>query len=213
MATKKQYKIIVLGAQGSGKGTQADLLSEKLEIPAVSMGDLLREEKRKKTQKAKEIASYIDNGLLVPYKITIDLIKKAIKKNKKGIIIDGFPRNMEQATVFDKFFKPTHIIFIKISEKETIRRLAGRRNCPKCRKIYHVTFNPPKKKDICDRCRAKLIRRKDDTPEAIKKRLEIFNKITKPVVKYYKKKYGLIKIGGENSIKKVHEKIMKKLSK
>jgi len=110
-----------------------------------------------------------------------------------------------------KIYHFTHIVFIKISSKETMRRLGGRRGCPKCGEIYHLIFKKPKKKDLCDKCKVKLSQRDDDKPKAIKKRLEIFRKNTIPVIKFYKKKYGVIEISGEQSIKKVHSDIIKKL--
>ncbi|MEA3272133.1 MAG: nucleoside monophosphate kinase [Patescibacteria group bacterium] len=208
---KKQYKIIVLGSQGSGKGTQSQLLAEKLKISAVSMGDLLRAEKKKGGKLGKKLSSFMDNGLLVPHEITIKLIKKALKKSKKGIVVDGFPRDMEQVKSFEKFFEPTHIIFIKISSKETMRRLSGRRVCSKCNENYHLVFKKPKKKDVCNKCKGKLRQRDDDKPNAIKKRLEIFRKNTMPVIRFYKKKYGTLEINGEQAIKKVSKEVEKAL--
>lgn len=199
----------MLGSQGSGKGTQSQMLAEKLKIPAVSMGDLLRAEKKKGGKLGKELASYMDKGLLVPHEVTIKLIKKALKKSKEGIIVDGFPRDKEQVKEFEKLFKPTHIIFIKISSKETTRRLGGRRICPKCNENYHLIFKKPKKKNTCNKCKTKLKQRDDDKPKAIRKRLEIFKKNTLPVIKFYKKKYGVIEINGEQPIKKVHKDVEK----
>lgn len=210
---EKIYKIIVLGAQASGKGTQAELLSKKLKVPAVSMGNLLRGEKKKGGKLGKKLASYMDKGLLVPHEITIELIKKALKKSKNKIIIDGFPRDMEQVRAFEKFFKPTHVIFIKLPKSESIRRISGRRVCARCGKTYHLIYDPSKKKGVCDKCKGKLAQRADDKPRAIRKRLEIFEKNTMPVISFYRKNYGTIEVNGKQEIKDVHKDIMKNFKK
>lgn len=200
----------MFGSQGAGKGTQSALLAEKFKIKHVSMGALLREESKKKGALGKEIATVLKSGALVPYEITIKLIQRELKKSKNGIIVDGFPRDMDQAREFDKFFKPTHIVFIEITEKETMRRLGGRRVCEKCGENYHVDFKPAKKEGICDKCGGKLYQRDDDKPTAIKKRLQIFKNSTMQVLEFYKKKYGIIEVNGSGKIDDVFQKILVK---
>jgi adenylate kinase len=175
------------------------------------MGALLREESKKKGKQGKEIAVILKSGALVPYEITVNLIQREIKKSKNGIIVDGFPRDMDQAKEFDKFFKPTHIVFIKISERETMRRLGGRWVCDKCGDNYHAVSKPPKKAGICDKCGGNLYQRDDDKPAAIKKRLNIFKNTTMKVLNFYKKKYGIIEVNGSGKIDDVFRAILKKI--
>jgi len=206
-----KYQILMFGSQGAGKGTQSSLLAEKLKAKHVSMGALLREESKKGGKLGKEIAEILKSGVLVPYEITVKLIRKELKKSKNGIIIDGFPRDMDQALELDKFFKPTHIVFIKITEKETMRRLGGRRVCDKCGENFHVDFKPSKKEGVCDKCGGKLYRRDDDKPVAIKKRLGIFKASTMKVLNFYKKKYGIIEVNGGGKMENVFAEILKNI--
>jgi adenylate kinase len=206
-----KYQILMFGSQGAGKGTQSALLAEKLKANHVSMGALLREESKKKGKLGKEIAEVLKSGALVPYQITVKLIQQQLKKSKNGIIVDGFPRDLDQLREFDKFFKPTHIVFIKITEKETMRRLGGRWVCEKCGDNYHAVSKPPKKAGICDKCGGKLYQREDDKPAAIKKRLQIFKNSTLKVLNFYKKKYGIIEVKGSGKIDDVFKEILKKV--
>lgn len=201
----------MFGSQGAGKGTQSALLAERLKIKHISMGALLREESKKSGKLGKEIAEILKTGTLVPYEITIKLIQKELKKSKNGVILDGFPRDMDQAKELDKFFKPTHVVFIKITEKETMRRLGGRWVCNKCGENYHVNFKPAKKDGICDKCGGKLYQRDDDKPAAIKKRLQIFKNSTMKVLNFYKKKYGIMEVNGSGKIDDVYKEILKKV--
>lgn len=206
-----KYQILMFGSQGAGKGTQSALLAEKLKIKHISMGALLREESKKKGKMGKEIAGILKKGLLLPYEFTIKLIQRELKKAKNGVIIDGFPRNMDQAGALDKIFRPTHIVFIKISEKETMRRLGGRWVCDKCGDNYHKVSRPPKKAGICDKCGGKLYQRDDDKPAAIKKRLKIFKNSTMKALNFYKKKYGIIEVNGSGKIEDVFNVILGKV--
>lgn len=209
----KIYKIIILGPQGSGKGTQAEFLSEKLNIPNISIGQLLRDEIEKNDDVGKEVQDYMNKGQLVPNSIAHKLAKNRISELdcKNGFIFDGFPRILIQAKFIETVTDITHVLLVNISDEEAIKRLSGRRTCSKCGKVYHIKFNPPKKENICDECGEKLEIREDDTEESIRKRLKIYHIETEEVVKYYQEKRILIKINGEQSIEEVKQEIFNKL--
>ena len=196
-------KLIFLGPQGCGKGTQAEIISKKLWICHVSTGDLLRHTFGE-TKKIME--SYSLKGQLVPVKIVVGVIKEKLKSNdcKKGFILDGFPRDMEQAKELAKFVKIDKAIDIFISDKESITRLSSRLNCSKCGAVFNTLTSPPKKQGICDECSSALYVREDDKPAAIKKRLEIYHKQTEPLLKHY----NAHKVDGGQEINKVTEDIL-----
>jgi adenylate kinase len=198
-------KLVFLGVQGSGKGTQAKILSTHLKIPHISTGDLLRGS----SGELKKLAeSYSMQGKLVPTDIVIKLIKERIEKEdcKKGFILDGFPRTIEQAQELSKITNIDNAFNIEISDTEAIDRLSGRFNCNKCGAIYNVNTSPkPKVNGICDKCGSELHQRVDDTPDAIKKRLEIYHQETKPILKFY----NTVKVNGEQSIEQVSSDIKK----
>jgi len=202
-----------MGPQGSGKGTQAELLSAKLGIPTVSMGQLLRNEISKKTTLGKKVEKAVTSGALVPQEYTDQLISKEFKKTKykKGIILDGYPRSLSQAQFLNKLVDIDYLIIIDIPQKETIKRLGGRRVC-QCGETYHIIYKKPKKDMLCNKCGKKLIKRKDDYAEAIKQRLRIYQKESKPLVAYFKKKGKYIKVDGQASIKQVFSRLLKSLS-
>ncbi|MFH1838347.1 MAG: nucleoside monophosphate kinase [Candidatus Kuenenbacteria bacterium] len=206
-------KIIFFGPQGSGKGTQAELIAKKFNIPAISPGAIFRQEIAKKTKLGKIATEYLNKGKLAPSNLTNEIVKKYLKKSncKKGFILDGYPRDLIQANFLDKIVKIDLAIEIVLSSKECLKRFAGRQNCI-CGAVYHLKFNPSKKKGICNKCGKKLFVREDEKPEAIKKRLEIFYKKTKPLFKKYQDKKILIKINGDQSIKDVYKEIIKKLN-
>jgi len=184
----------MFGAPGVGKGTIAKMLSKHFKIPHVSSGDIIREEIKLKTSSGIEAEPYVSKGLLVPDDVVIDLIKDRLKEDdcKKGIIFDGFPRTIPQAEHLDEAGIKIHkVINFTASEKTLIGRISGRRICPKCQAIFHVKNIPPKKEGICDKCGSDLYQRDDDKPESVKKRLKVYVKQTKPLIKYYTKK-GLI---------------------
>ena len=206
-------KIVLIGPQGSGKGTQAKLLKEKFGIPHISTGDIFREAIAEKTElglKAKEI---IDKGNLVPDEITNKIVKERLQKEdcKKGFILDGYPRNINQAKALDSFAKIDYAVEIFVPDEISIKRLSSRRQCPKCGAIYGLDI-PPKKDNICDKCGAELYQRDDDRPEAIKKRLEVYHKETEPVLDYYREKGILVRVDGTKPIKDVFEDIVRKIS-
>ncbi len=182
-------KFIFLGPPGAGKGTLAKQASEKLRVSHISTGDLFREAIQAGTPLGKEVQSILAGGDLVPDQLTIQLVKERLSKEdcKGGFILDGFPRTIPQAEALQAFAPPTQVINFLLSEEEIIKRLSGRRSCPRCGAIYHIVFNPPKQDELCDSCGSVLITRKDDTIEAIKNRLAVYNAQTVPLIDFYKR--------------------------
>ena len=209
--------LIFFGPPASGKGTQADKLGEKLNLPVISPGELLRHERDLKTSIGEKAGKIIDKGGLVPDKIIEEIIDKRLAKKdvKRGFVLDGYPRKISQLKFLNKRFKKIAsdedtilAIYIKVSAKEAKKRIGGRRVCD-CGTSYHIIYNPPKKRGVCDLCGATLYKRKDDSVKIIKFRLDRFNKNTKPILEYYKKNNILININGEQGIKDVERGIWK----
>lgn len=210
----KRYKsILIIGPQGSGKDTQSVMLSKKFKVPFIVMGDLFRQEIKKKSKIGKLAANLLSKGILVSDKITFVLLKKRLNKNdaKRGFILNGFPRNLEQALMLEKIAPIDLVLELWISDKESLRRLAGRRFCPHCKTTYHLIYNKPKKKSICDKDGHQLIVRDDDKPSVIKKRLNIYHQQTEAVFAFYKKKKIYRKINGEQPIPRVSAEILQKI--
>ena len=185
--------IIIIGPQGCGKGTQAKKLSKIYNIPHISTGDIFREIRKEDSVIGKRVKELIDHGLNVPDEITIPLVKEKLSTLKEGYILDGFPRN----------------VYLKISDEEVIRRTESRRNCKKCGAIFNIITSPkPKIEGICNKCGSELFQRDDDKPEQIKKRLEQYHFLTKPLIKFYKDR--LIEIDGSRTIDKVCDEIVRK---
>ncbi len=206
----REYRISILGPQGSGKGTQGFKLSSFLNIPVISIGQLLRDEVENNGKYKEEIKSVIDKGKLMPEDILFELLKVRLSESdvQNGYIIDGFPRNMDQYRILAGYKPFTHVVFINISDEEALKRINGRR-VSSCGKIYHMVYNPPKHNETCDECGEKLSIRHDDTPEAIKTRLEIYHTYTEPVIEKYKKDGILYEVNGEQPIDDVFEDIKK----
>jgi len=198
--------IIIIGPQGCGKGTQAKKLSKIYNIPHISTGDIFREIRKEDSVIGKRVKELIDHGLNVPDEITIPLVKEKLSTLKEGYILDGFPRNIEQARSLEGVDK---VVYLKISDEEVIRRTESRRNCKKCGAIFNIITSPkPKIEGICNKCGSELFQRDDDKPEQIKKRLEQYHFLTKPLIKFYKDR--LIEIDGSRTIDKVCDEIVRK---
>ena len=208
---KQNYRIIIIGPQSSGKGTQADLLSEKLKLSLISVGNLIREQIKRKTRLGKRAAKHVNRGSLIPNELTNQLLRDSFKKHRSGFIIDGYPRDIDQAKFLQKLTEITQVIEITLSNQEAIKRISGRRSCA-CGEVYHLKYNPPKKTGRCDECGKKLFIRADDQPLAIKRRLKIYRQEIKKLEKFYKKQKVLIKIDGRPNIVKIHQTILKKLN-
>lgn len=211
---KKIYKIIVFGPQGSGKGTQAELIEKEYGIPAISTGNLFRIALSKGSKWGKEAKKYMDKGELVPDEVTNNLIAERLKETdcQGGFILDGYPRNIDQLGLIEKLVEPTHVFNIKISDEEAIKRLQGRLSCS-CGMVYHNVYNPPKNEMRCDECGGELYVRADDVPEAIKNRLKIYHEQTEPLLSFYREKGVLHEINGERSIEEVWQDVRNILEK
>jgi len=200
-------KIVMMGPQGAGKGTQAQHLAKELNIPQVSTGDLFRAEIAKGSPLGVETNALIKDGKLVPDRITSEMVKNRITKADAvgGYILDGYPRNISQLKGYLEFDQPTHAVLITLNDEEAVKRLAGRRTCEGCGKIYHVEYNPPKVADVCDECGAMLIQRADDQPEAIKERLRIYHENTEPIIIKFEEMGILKRVDGGGSIDEVYQ--------
>lgn len=188
--------IIMLGAPGTGKGTVASILSEKLNIPQVSTGDIFRKNIAEQTELGKLADSYISKGNLVPDDVTIKIVEDRLKKDdvKEGIILDGFPRTIKQAEELDKILEKENkkvdmVINLTTPKEEIIERIVNRRVCSnqECKTVYNIVLNPPKVEGICDKCGSKLLQRKDDNVETVESRIDTYLKNTSPLVEYYTK--------------------------
>lgn len=207
--------ILMLGTQGSGKGTQSAKLAKHFGIPTFSTGEILRSEIEKGTELGKLARSYIVQGNLVPDDIISSIVRKEISKDKysQGVILDGYPRNIVQAETLNDFLDLDYVILIDISDEEAVKRVTGRRICSKCGENYHMDYNPPEEDEICDKCGTKLDIREDSEPEAVETRLKVYHLQTEPLAGYYEEKGMLIKVDGEQPIEKVYQDILNELEK
>jgi adenylate kinase len=207
-------KLVILGPQASGKGTQANMIAEELDIPHISTGDIFRKNIKEQTELGKEALKYINDGKLVPDEVTNKIIKDRLNERdcEEGFILDGFPRNTAQAGVLDNFTQIAKVIEIQVSDEEAIKRITGRRTCEKCGAVFSIYQEDDAAiNNVCKKCGGKLVIRKDDTKEAITKRLEIYHNETEPLVDYYKEKKILLKINGERPIEIIFKEIINKL--
>ena len=209
-------RLIFLGPPGSGKGTQAKMLSEKLKVPHISVGDILREEIRQDSEIGRQAKELMNAGRLVPDELTIELTKKRISEEdcRNGFIIDGFPRSFAQAEALDKMFQEKgltldRVIYFRISEEEAVKRLSGRRSCKNCGAVYHLGSKPPKKTGRCDLCGGELYQRPDDKEDVIRTRFEVYESSTRPLIERYKKTGKLLEIDAAKSIKEISRELSK----
>jgi len=207
--SKQILKIHIFGQSGSGKGTQKDLLAKVIDLPSVSMGELLRATAKLPGAKGSQMKETLDKGHHVDNSITNELFLEWQKKNgDHGYIIEGYPRNREQFDFFEEHDHLTHAIFLNISDKEVMERITGRRICP-CGGTYHMKYNPPKHNETCDDCGEKLSVRSDNTPEATTERIRLYHEKMEPLIEEYSQQGILHKINGEQSIEQVHQDILK----
>lgn len=207
-------KIVMLGAPGAGKGTQAEMISEKYGLPHISTGDIFRANIKNGTELGKEAKGYMDKGLLVPDELTVRILLDRVAQEdcKNGYILDGFPRNIPQAEVLDKELeklgdKIDAAIDIEVPDESIIERMAGRRACVSCGATYHIVNVPPKKEGVCDKCGDKLILRDDDKEETVKNRLDVYHKQTQPLIDFYEKKGVLRTLDGTKDMMDVFREI------
>ena len=202
--------LIFIGPPGSGKGTQAKMLAEKLNIPHISVGDLLREEIRKGSELGNKAKGFMDGGNLVPDELTILLTKERIAKPDcgKGFIMDGFPRSDIQAKAFDKMLSESGLeldkfVYFKVSQEEVVKRLSGRRSCKNCGAVYHLENKPPKVDSKCDLCGGELVQRPDDSPSVIVNRFVVYEKQTKPLIEHYAKMNKILELDASKPIDEI----------
>lgn len=206
--------IVLMGLPGAGKGTQAAKIKEAYGIPHISTGDMFREAVRNGTKLGQEAQKYMDKGDLVPDDITNGIVRERLSQDDcaDGFLLDGFPRTVPQAKSLDETLADLSreldcVIYIHVARSELMKRLTGRRICQECGATYHVTFNPPRKEGVCDKCGGALYQRSDDNEETVGNRLDVNYKQTQPLLDYYASRRLLVKIDGEQSIDQVFEDI------
>ncbi|MGB2601895.1 MAG: adenylate kinase [Candidatus Omnitrophota bacterium] len=210
----RTVNIVLLGAPGAGKGTQAAILVKAYGLLHISTGDMLRGAIKEGTETGLKAQEYMNKGELVPDEIVTQLVVDRMAKPDaaKGIILDGFPRTKAQAEALgtaldDEDSCLDMVLYVRVSDDVVIKRLSGRRLCPQCEKIYHMTNMPPKVEGICDKCGAELIQREDDKPETVKNRLEVYKNSTKDLIDYYRDKSLLVEVDGDLEAEKLFEEI------
>lgn len=203
-------RIVLLGAPGAGKGTQAKKIIEKYPVPQISTGDLLRAAVAAGTALGREAKSYMDKGELVPDSVVLGMVEERLRQEdcKKGYILDGFPRNTKQAEVLDGMLASLDMplnaaLSVDVPFEDLMKRLTGRRTCKACGQMYNIYFNAPRKEGVCDKCGGELFQRDDDKEDTIRKRLEVYNAQTAPLIDYYGKKGILKSVSGTGSIDEI----------
>ena len=204
--------IILLGAPGAGKGTQGELIAEKLQIPTISTGNMLREAIANGSELGKQVKQYMDNGALVPDSVIMDLMAQRVTESDcaNGFILDGVPRTLAQAEAIDaKGIRIDHVVSLEVDDSVIAQRMSGRRVCTKCGATYHIVNNPTKTEGICDLCGEAVAIRKDDQPETVKHRLEVYHASTEVLKDYYQAQNKLRLVHGDQSIESIFQDILK----
>jgi adenylate kinase len=207
-------KLILLGAPGAGKGTQAEFISEKYNIPTISTGNIIRAALKNGTEMGKAAKSYIDAGKLVPDEVVIGIIKERLAEEdcKNGYILDGFPRTIPQAEALDQMGDTVDtVLSIEVEDSEIVKRMSGRRVCEKCGTSYHTEFKKPEKEGICNLCGGNLVIRKDDEPATVLDRLKVYHEQTEPLMAYYEAQGKLINVRGMDTVEKTTKAVFKAL--
>jgi adenylate kinase len=207
-------RVLLLGPPGSGKGTQASALQQRWGIPHISSGDLLRAHVRDDTELGLRAKSYMDRGELVPDDLILDMMASRLSEAdaQQGFALDGFPRTVAQAEALDRRLQQARqqldaVVYLDVPEPELLRRLGGRRTCPRCNAVYHVETMPPQREGSCDRCGADLIQREDERPDVVRRRLQVYLKQTEPLLAYYQQKALLHRVDGTIGVARVLEAI------
>lgn len=207
-------RLILLGAPGAGKGTQAEIICDKYNIPAFSTGNILREAVKNGTETGLKAKSYMDAGDLVPDEVVMDVIRERLEQPdaQGGFILDGVPRTVNQAEVLEKMgVDITCALNINVSDEDIIKRLSGRRVCETCGASYHTIYKPSKTPDVCDRCQGRLIVRKDDEPETILARLKTYHEQTEPLIDFYRQRGKLVQVEGAEELAETTARVAKAL--
>ena len=196
-------KLIMLGAPGAGKGTQAEIICERLSIPTISTGNIIREALKSGTEMGVRAKSYMDEGKLVPDEVVIGIIQERLAKDdcKNGFILDGFPRTIPQAEALDKMgVVIDRVIDLEVPDEKIVERMSGRRVCEACGASYHMLFKKPAVEGKCDKCGGTLVQRKDDHPDTVKERLKVYHNQTEPLKEYYSKQGKLVVVEGQDKV-------------
>ncbi|MBR6567278.1 MAG: adenylate kinase [Clostridia bacterium] len=207
-------KLILLGAPGAGKGTQAEFICSKLSIPTISTGNIIRAALKAGTEMGLKAKEFIDNGQLVPDDVVIGIIKERLSEDdcKNGFILDGFPRTIPQAEALDEMgIEIDKVIDIEVPDEKIVARMSGRRVCPKCGNSYHLIYKQPAKENTCDACGEELVLRKDDHPDTVKERLEVYHSQTEPLKDFYGKKNKLFIVEGQEEVADTSALVLKAL--
>ena len=206
--------IVMLGAPGAGKGTQADLICAEYNIPHISTGDIFRANIKNGTELGKRAKSYMDKGELVPDQLTVEILLDRVAQDdcKEGYVLDGFPRTIPQAEVLDDALgklsaKVDYAINVDVPDDAIVARMSGRRSCPDCGTVYHIVYNKPAKEGTCDKCGASLVQREDDAEETVRNRLKVYHDQTAPLIDFYEKKGALRTVDGTQDMKQVTDNI------
>jgi adenylate kinase len=212
---RKRLRAVIFGPQGCGKGTQGELLADRFDVPLVGAGDLFRAEIAKGTQLGKLAKASVESGALAPDDLVNGIMSRQLKSQNltKGFLLDGYPRNVEQAVFLQRLLPINVAIGVRISDATAVKRLLSRLQCPVCKAVYSLTDSPPVKPGICSLCGHKLVRRSDDTEETIRARLATYHFMTEPLMRYYRQIGVLLMVNGEQSIQYVFEDLIKKLAK
>lgn len=206
--------LILLGAPGAGKGTQAEVICDHLQIPAISTGNILREAVKNGSELGLKAKSFMDSGALVPDEVVINILKERIAQDdcKKGFILDGFPRTVPQAEALDAMgVQIDCVLSLEVADEAIMQRLSGRRVCQDCGASYHIAYKPSKVEGVCDRCGGKTVQRKDDEPETIKDRLNVYHTQTEPLKAYYSKTGKLVTVEGQEEVANTTALVLKAL--
>lgn len=213
-------KIIMLGAPGAGKGTQAKMIADKYHVPHISTGDIFRANIKNGTELGMEAKKYMDQGLLVPDELTVKILLDRVAEEdcKEGYLLDGFPRTIPQAEVLDKALTELgdeidYAINVDVPDENIVKRMSGRRACLSCGSTYHMEHIPPQKEGVCDKCGNELVLRDDDKPETVLNRLEVYHKQTQPLIQFYEEKGVLRTVDGTKPMKEVFDSIVEILEK
>ena len=196
-------KLILLGAPGAGKGTQAEIISERLSVPTISTGNIIRAALKAQTEMGIKAKEFIDKGLLVPDDVVIGIVRDRLKEDdcKNGFILDGFPRTVPQAQALDDMgIEIDKVIDIHVPDEKIVQRLSGRRVCSGCGASYHLLYKKPEKDGVCNSCGAQLVQRTDDREETVLERLKVYHEQTEPLVDYYRKKNKLVVVEGQEEV-------------
>ena len=209
-------RIIMLGAPGAGKGTQAKKIASKYSIPHISTGDIFRANIKNGTELGKKAKTYMDQGLLVPDELVVDLVVDRVNQDDcaNGYVLDGFPRTIPQAEALDAALLEMgqsidYAINVEVPDENIVQRMSGRRACVNCGATYHIVYAPTKKENVCDTCEGELILRDDDKPETVQKRLNVYHEQTQPLIDYYTEQDKLVEVDGTIDIEKVFDAIVK----